>query len=262
MIISHRGEWASAPENSIESMLLAANAGADMVEIDVQKTNQGQLYLMHDDTTDRMTNRMGATIEVADDEFDTFFLRNQDGGEDAALTDVQVPTLRAALEAARGHIHMNIDTKHRRDLESVGELVYEMGMQDQVLIKMVIDPANPDMSILDASWYKSLTFMPVLLEPKPGRMAIDAVEMAQLFNAQILEISFMSLNDLKETYEQTRKLGIRLWCNTLDVEYPLHYSDERALENPDDIWGELIRSGIGAIQTDQTPSLSHYIGRY
>lgn len=261
MIISHRGEWSVAPENSIESMLLAASVGADMVEIDVQKTNHGQLYLMHDDTTDRMTNRIGATTEVLDEEFETLFLRNQAGGENASLTNIQVPTLRAALEAARGKIHLNIDTKHRRDLEAVGELVHEMDMQDQVLIKMVIDPDNPDLSILKASWYQSLIFMPVLINPKPSRMAIDAVKMSQLFDAKILEISFLSLNELLETYEEMRSLGIRLWCNTLDVEHPLNYSDTRALENPEGIWGTLLRSGIGAIQTDNTSSLSRFIGR-
>jgi len=261
MIVSHRGEWKKAPENSIESMLLAAKAGADMVEIDVQKTNHEQLYLMHDDTTDRMTNRVGGTTTVGTEEFETLFLRTNDGGADAALTNIQVPTLRAALEAVRGKIHLNIDTKHRRDLEAVGELVHEMDMQDQVLIKMVIDPANPDMSILDASWYKSLVFMPVLLNPNPGEMADDAVRIAQLFHAPILEISFHSLNELKDTFEKTSKLGIRLWCNTLNEEHPLGFSDQRALTNPEEVWGTLLRAGIGAIQTDHTTSLSRFIGR-
>lgn len=261
MVISHRGEWASAPENSIEAMLLAADAGADMVEIDVQKTTQGELYLMHDDTTDRMSNRIGDTIEVQTHEFETLFLRQRDGGRNAAVTDIKVPTLRAALEAARGRVHLNIDTKHRRDLEAVGQLVFDMEMQNQVLIKMVIDPANPDTSILDANWYKSLTFMPVLLDPKPGKMAKEAVDIAQIFDANILEISFTSLKELEETHLEMQKHGIRLWVNTLDEVHPLDFSDERALKNPDAVWGELMRSGIGAIQTDQTPSLGRYLAR-
>lgn len=261
MIISHRGEWESAPENSIESMLLAAKVGADMVEIDVQKTNQGRLFLMHDDTTDRMTNRIGATTDVRNEEFETLLLRNRDGGDNATLTNTQVPTLRAALEAVRDKIHLNIDTKHRRDLEAVGELVNEMGMQEQVLIKMIVDPVNPDVSILDASWYKDLIFMPVLLDPKPGKMANEAVEMAKLFDAKILEISFHTLNELKETHKELRELGVRLWCNTLNEEHPLSFSDERALTNPEEVWGTLIRSGIGAIQTDNASSLSAYIKR-
>ena len=261
MIVSHRGEWSFEPENSIAAMTLAASMGADMVELDVQKTTDGMLYLMHDDTTDRMTNRVGDTVSVMDTEFDTLVLRRADGGPQAALTGVPVPTLRDALEAARGRVHLNIDTKYRRDLEAAGDLVFKMGMQDQVLIKMVVDPTNPDLTIRDASWFKGLTFMPVMLDPRPGNMAQDAVELVQKFDAKIIEISFLSLEELDETAQQMRALGVRMWCNTLDPVHAMDYSDARALKDPDGIWGTLIRHGIGAIQTDQTAALGRYIGR-
>jgi glycerophosphoryl diester phosphodiesterase len=261
MIVSHRGEWSVEPENSIAAMTLAATMGADMVELDVQRTSKGKLYLMHDDTTDRTTNRTGGTSSVMDDEFETLVLRQMDGGPDAALTGVPVPSLRDALEAARGRVHLNIDTKHRRDLEAVGELVFQMGMQDQVLIKMVIDPANPDLTIRDASWFEGITFMPVMLDPRPGKMAQDAIELVRHFESKIIEISFLSLEELDETSEKMRDLGVRIWCNTLDPVHPMDYADTRALEDPDTVWGTLIRHGIGAIQTDQTAALSRYVGR-
>ncbi|MEP2781216.1 MAG: glycerophosphodiester phosphodiesterase family protein [Pseudoruegeria sp.] len=261
MIISHRGEWSVEPENSIAGMTLAASMGADMVELDVQRTNEGILYLMHDDTTDRMTNRIGDTTSVMDDEFETLVLRRAAGGPNALLTRVPVPSLRDALEAARGRVHLNIDTKHRRDLEAVGDLVFQMGMQDQVLIKMVVDPTDPDLTIRDASWFRGLTFMPVMLDPRPGKMAQDAVELVRQFDAKIIEISFLSLDELDETTNCMRALGVRMWCNTLDPVHPLDYSDARALKSPDDVWGTLMCHGIGAIQTDQTTALSRYIGR-
>lgn len=261
MIISHRGEWSVAPENSIEAMTLAASIGADMVELDAQRTTNGQLYLMHDDTTGRMTNRVGTTQSVMDDEFESLILRTRDGGSNATLTGVQVPSLRNALEAARGRIHLNIDTKHRRDLEAVGDLVFQLGMQDQVLIKMCVDPTDPDLTIRDASWFKGLTFMPVMLAPRPGKMAQDSVELIRCFDAQIIEISFLSLDELDETAEQMHNMGVRMWCNTLDPVHPLDFADNIALKNPDDVWGTLLRHGIGAIQTDQTAALSRFIGR-
>ncbi len=232
-----------------------------MAEIDVQQTRQGMLYLMHDDTTDRMTNRTGNTVDVTDDEFKTLLLRNNSGGEQSLLTETPVPTLRTALNAARGRIHLNIDTKHRRDLDAVGRLVVEMNMQDQVLIKMVIDPIDPDLTILDANWFEHLTFMPVMLDPRPGQMARDAVTVAGLFNAKIVEASFLSLGELTETTEYLRDSGVRLWCNTLNDVHPLSFSDQRALDDPNEVWGTLMRCGIGAIQTDQTVSLSRFIGR-
>lgn len=259
LVISHRGEWTKAPENSIEAMLIAADMGADMVELDVQRTTDGHLYLMHDDTTDRMTNRAGLTTSVQEDEFETLFLRQGEGGPSAPVTSVAVPTLRRTLEAARGKVHLNIDTKHRRDLEAVGDLVRDMDMADQVLIKMIVDPTRPDATIKDARWFKDLTFMPVMLEPRPGKMVEDALALTQFYDAQMLEISFLSLEELSEVSDVIRRKGVRLWCNTLDPVHPLDYSDTLALADPEGVWGTLLRHGIGAIQTDHVGNLKAYL---
>ncbi len=259
LVISHRGAWTKAPENSIEAMLIAADMSADMVELDVQRTTAGHLYLMHDDTTDRTTNRRGLTTGVEPHEFETLFLREGEGGPDAPVTDIAVPSLRDTLEAARGRVHLNIDTKHRRDLEAVGDLVRDMGMAEQVLIKMTVDPGNPDASIKDARWFGDLTFMPVLLPPRPAKATEDALTVARFYDAQMLEVSFLSLEAFDHLSDAMKREGIRLWVNTLDVEHPLDYSDSAALTDPDRVWGTLIRHGVGAIQTDQTEALNDYL---
>lgn len=247
------------PENSISAMLVASEAGADMVEIDTQCSDHGTLYLMHDDTTDRTTNRTGATRTIKNEEFGKVLLRFGGGGPDATVSEHPVPTLADALEAARGRVHLNIDTKHRCDLEAVGNLVFKMGMEDQVLIKMSVDPAAPDLTIRDASWFGRLNFMPVMLDPLPGRMAEDATRLVQLYKAKILEVSFPSLEELAQTSERMQEYGVRLWCNTLDPVHPLNFSDSRAQKNPDQVWGKLICHGIGAIQTDKTEELKNYL---
>lgn len=259
MVISHRGEWRRAPENSIDAMLLAAQAGADMVELDVQRTTHDALYLMHDDTTDRMTNRSGLTASVADTEFDRLFLRQSDGGPNAPVTNTPVPTLCEALEAARGRVHLNLDTKHRRDLEYVGDLVFEMGLADQVLIKMVVDPLNMDAQIKDTRWYETLSFMPVMLDPRPGKMAQDAAALCDFFDARMIEISFLSLEELKDTVEEMALRGVRVWVNTLNSVHPMNFCDHRAASDPEGVWGVLLDHGIGAIQTDEASILRQYL---
>jgi len=259
IIVSHRGDCRQEPENSIAAIMRAIESGADMVEIDAQCTNNGTLYLMHDDTTDRTTNRYGATKTIRDEESDSIFLRRSNGGSNSEITRVTIPTLADALEAARDRVCLNIDTKHRSDLEEVGNLVFKMGMEEQVLIKMNVDPANPDPSIREESWFGRLNFMPVMLEPREGSMANDALHLVQYYDAKILEISFLSLEELRQTSDKMQKYGVRLWCNTLDAVHPINYSDSRALENPDAVWGTLIRNGIGAIQTDKTEELKNFL---
>ena len=48
LVIAHRGAAGSAPENTLASIELAVEHGADMVEIDVQETADGEIVVVHD----------------------------------------------------------------------------------------------------------------------------------------------------------------------------------------------------------------------
>ena len=58
-IIAHRGASGYAPENSIEAIKLAIDMKADFVEIDVRRTRDGKLVVIHDGKVDRVTNGTG-----------------------------------------------------------------------------------------------------------------------------------------------------------------------------------------------------------
>jgi glycerophosphoryl diester phosphodiesterase len=58
-VIGHRGSAASAPENTLASLRLAAEQGARMVEFDAKLTGDGVVILMHDSLLDRTTNGHG-----------------------------------------------------------------------------------------------------------------------------------------------------------------------------------------------------------
>ena len=45
-IIAHRGAAAEAPENSIEALDLGMSLGADAIELDVQRTADGALFVI------------------------------------------------------------------------------------------------------------------------------------------------------------------------------------------------------------------------
>ncbi|MCW2822068.1 MAG: glycerophosphodiester phosphodiesterase [Marmoricola sp.] len=56
LVIAHRGFSAVAPENTLPAMTAAARAHADMVELDVQRTLDRQLIVVHDTTFARTTD--------------------------------------------------------------------------------------------------------------------------------------------------------------------------------------------------------------
>lgn len=49
LIIAHRGASGHAPENSLEAFRLAAQLGADGVELDVHATSDGEIVVFHDE---------------------------------------------------------------------------------------------------------------------------------------------------------------------------------------------------------------------
>ena len=55
-VIAHRGSSSAAPENTLASLAAAVHDRADMVEVDVQRTADGVLVLMHDPRLDRTTD--------------------------------------------------------------------------------------------------------------------------------------------------------------------------------------------------------------
>ncbi|GFM89708.1 glycerophosphoryl diester phosphodiesterase [Pseudomonas cichorii] len=55
-VIAHRGASYDAPEETIPAYTLARDLGADYLEMDLQRTKDGVLIALHDDTLDRTTN--------------------------------------------------------------------------------------------------------------------------------------------------------------------------------------------------------------
>lgn len=70
MVAYHRGANRYAPENTLPAIRLAAELGADYVEIDIRTTKDGRHYLLHDSTLNRTTSGRGAIREMTAAEVD------------------------------------------------------------------------------------------------------------------------------------------------------------------------------------------------
>lgn len=69
-LVGHRGAMAHAPENSVESFLLAEALGADEIELDVRLTADGAAIVLHDPTLDRVAadesgRRLGPVADLS-----------------------------------------------------------------------------------------------------------------------------------------------------------------------------------------------------
>ena len=94
---AHRGASAYAPENTLEAFLLAAEQGADGVELDVQLTKDGEMVVVHDEEIDRVSDGSGfvkdyTLAELKNLNFNKTHLEYQ---------NVKIPTLREVYEALK-----------------------------------------------------------------------------------------------------------------------------------------------------------------
>lgn len=104
--VAHRGASHVAPENTLSAVRSALARGADMVEVDVRRTADGALVLLHDDTLRRTTNvaqvfpsRFPWRVE----ELTLAQVRRLDAGrwKSPTFAGETVPTLDEAWEAVR-----------------------------------------------------------------------------------------------------------------------------------------------------------------
>lgn len=63
-IIAHGGGQGHAPPNTLLALQRASKMGADVLEIDVQRTRDGVLIARHDDTLDRTTDLQGLIADL------------------------------------------------------------------------------------------------------------------------------------------------------------------------------------------------------
>ena len=134
-IYAHRGASGYAPENTLRAFALAADMGADGVELDVQISKDGRLVVFHDDELSRLT---GFTGSVADYTYAELCRMPVIHAVDATERDV-APLLEdvLALLHERG-LSVNIELKNSRAAfpaleEKTLEAVEKAGMREKTI---------------------------------------------------------------------------------------------------------------------------------
>jgi len=106
--VAHRGASAYSPENTIAAFDKAVEMKADYIEIDVQRSKDGKLVVIHDTTVDRTTDGSGKVGNLTFKE-----LRNLDAGswKGEQFTGAQIPTFDEILDRYHGKIGILIELK-------------------------------------------------------------------------------------------------------------------------------------------------------
>ncbi|MFN8359978.1 MAG: glycerophosphodiester phosphodiesterase family protein [Candidatus Kapaibacterium sp.] len=136
-VVGHRGSSGTAPENTLASVREALDAGADMVELDVQLTSDQEIVVFHDAVLGRTTGGKG---KVAGTTLQS--MQSLDAGAwfSEKFTGETVPSLRQAIALIKGKAYLNIEIKppqpgedyHIR-LEKILACIFEEKMEEFTL---------------------------------------------------------------------------------------------------------------------------------
>jgi len=124
-IIAHRGASAYYPENTIPSFEGAIAMGADMVEFDVQLTQDKEVIVFHDEKISRCTDGRGRAADHT-----LASLKKLDAGSwfNKNFTNTKVPALAEVLSLCKNKIAVNIEIK----TEAVGKMFFG-GIEEKCL---------------------------------------------------------------------------------------------------------------------------------
>jgi len=254
LVVAHRGNWMVAPENSIAAIDSAIQMKVDVVEIDVQRTKDGKLILMHDNTVNRTTNGEGEISKMTFDDIRKLRLKDYKGN----VTDHVVPTLEEALIVSKGKIMLNLDKAYRY-FDDVCALLDKTDTWDLIIMKgsKKYDDVKKDYG----KYLDKVVYMPILsLDPANALDAVKAYDDNLKPAAYELLIGKLYGPNIKPTQELLKGRS-RIWLNTMWAGFVGTLDDAMAGRcNPDDVYGYMIDDlGAGMLQTDTPGALIKYL---
>lgn len=254
LVVSHRGDWRNAPENSLQAIQNCIDMGVDMVEIDLKKTKDGQLVLMHDKLINRTMNGKGTVEDYTLAELKAMRLKNGVGCKTRHL----IPTFEEVMNLCKGKIMVNVDKGYDYFKEAY-EVLQKTGTVDQCVMKAGlpyerVKAENGD--VLD-----KMIYMPVINLHKEG--AEDIID-GYLTHMRPKAFELVFDNDGPEVRRLIKKVhdsGAKIFINSLWPELCGGHDDDRAVElhQPDESWGWIIGQGAKLIQTDRPALLLEYL---
>ena len=243
LLIAHRGGARLAPENTMAAFQSAVDAwGADMLEMDVRATADGEVVVMHDESVDRTTEGKGRVADLTWArlrELDAGYrFRDLHGLHTFRGKGVGIPRFEEVLEELPG-VRLNVEAKDRRSAVGLVEAILRHGAQNRVLVAAEWERNRRKVRGYPGPWGASrrhLTGLLLLLSTPLGRFYTpdcDALQVPEEHRG----IRILTRRFLAEAHK--RNLPVHVWT----------------VDDPD-IMRRLLAWGVDGIQTDRPDLLA------
>jgi len=213
-VVGHRGAAGLEPENTIRSINRAIDIGVDAVEVDVRRSKDGELVIMHDPTVDRTTNGHGRVSSFTLKE-----LKALDAGKGE-----RVPTLDELISSMRGKVDLFIEIKEPETVPDIVDHIEEEGVAPSTTFVSFFHN-----SLLEAKQLSPYSRCGAIFScdpADPSRLALDVKADLVLPNH-----SYMTERTVREAH--ARKLLVQTWT----------------VNNPDDL-ARVVKFGVDGVASD------------
>ena len=258
LIAAHRGAVAgNVPFNTLEAFDAALLQGAHIIETDITKSRDGELFLFHPGQEHNHLNRDIHLETMTGEEI----RRERYVNTDNAVTPYGLSTLDEALEHLKGRCLINLDHTWEY-LPEVMQTVRRHGMRDAIILKT---PGTLPLLKLVEEVAPDYMYMPIIHEADDISVVIEGMDI-RYAGAELVFTSEDAPVARDAYIEDHHKKGRLLWGNAIVYDYRVqlaagHTDDAAVTGNPDFGWGWILDKGFDILQTDWVSGLSQYIAK-
>jgi glycerophosphoryl diester phosphodiesterase len=235
-IAGHRGDRATAPENTLPALQAALDSSMEFVELDLQKTLDGEAVVIHDETLERTTTGYGLVAEHTWEQLQgldagSWYSEKYVGTRIPHFTDFidifQISRKKALVELK------GIWTQE--EIEPLVREIYLAGVQDRIVF---------------ASFQVGTLHNLVLAAPNLPRVVLrrelpaDPLRLVTYYGAAAIMTRLSEVRARPEVVDQMHDAGLGILLYTL---------------NSQESWSEALAHGVDGIVTDKPSALDGWL---
>ena len=255
LIAVHRGSsMGNIVENTIPAFHAAVQSEADMLEIDLIRSTDGEFYIFHDGNEKRLLGQDRNIKTMGSTEIDALNYRNNIGH----VVHFKVEKLEDVLNTFKGNILINLDRSWEY-WDTLLPFLDQFDMEDQILLKSPVQKSYLDM--LDAHPVK-YSYMPII-KKLPEIEEVEAYQNINLVAMEIIAENVESPFFQDETIKGIKDKDLLIWINAIKLDeeiilFAKFDDDASIIKGPEHGWQKLIEKGADIIQTDWPNHLNNY----
>ena len=257
LITAHRGiTGGSIPGNTLAAFDAALMQGADMIELDVSNSSDGELFVFHPGMEPVFLGMKDKLLsDIPASEIRGFSFLNGDG----TPTQFGINTFDEALEHLKGRCYINVD-KFWNNVDAIVKAIRRHNMADQIVVKT--NPREDVYSYME-QYAQDINYMVMIREQDDQTEQLLKRGMRYV-GAEVLFKTEESEFATNEYVQRMHKAGLLVWANAIvynhkEVLTAGHNDDISVVGRMDEGWGWLLDKGYDIIQTDWPMMLKNYM---